>query len=616
MSGVNILSLKSLAESVSSFEVEDYQRVYVWEPEDIDLVLEDLQNALKDSSEEKHFFGTLILEKYEGGKKAVKVVDGQQRLTTAFLIVAALRDQLEEDKAQLPKVGSRRAVNVWEKAQDFLTFDEDDQNFRLIPNRLLREIMYKTVYPTKKDQAPVPWKKEEGADKPTALNRPFRRAILHIRNKIDEDLKPFKTYEEKLFRVNSLLDVLLDRFTVLAVPTNSIDESLNVFLTLNSRGQELKASDLARGEILKGLGNGLTEEKKLKVHEENLTQWNSLSEMVGDPEVYLRHFLVASECISVTKKTMLREVVKKLTPGEQNPGTELQLAQDFWKSLESGAKTYSRIVTPTMGGKTQAYLELLNSLLASHRVLFLNLLPLLKADQLEEAARLVCVLSFRWRLNNENAQDLEDKFRDLGNEFKANPDFPYLVTKLKQWANDLDPISPRRWNKDQDTGAYTRGLLFMIYFVLERHAEKYWLSDFHLEHIAPQTRTDHWVKAALGLESKSDIDEDDWREFVSAAGNLTLLDPGINRAIKNLPFRAPVGTQRNQASKSPIDKVSEYATSVQRVNRELQHFEEWTSDLIQQRTQWLREMFEILWSIEPTQKVVISFNDWLEGDEN
>lgn len=60
-----------------------YQRKYAWENKEIEQLLEDIINA-----KEKYYLGTLITNKQESGK--YEVIDGQQRLTTLYLLMLNL----------------------------------------------------------------------------------------------------------------------------------------------------------------------------------------------------------------------------------------------------------------------------------------------------------------------------------------------------------------------------------------------------------------------------------------------------------------------------------------------------------------------------------------------
>ena len=103
----------TLLEVVSSYNhlrVEDYQRTYAWQKEQIDEFLLDLNECA--TVTDSHFLGTLILQESE--ERTATVVDGQQRLTTVFITVAAIRDQLRKFSTStiMAKTSNERDVNA------------------------------------------------------------------------------------------------------------------------------------------------------------------------------------------------------------------------------------------------------------------------------------------------------------------------------------------------------------------------------------------------------------------------------------------------------------------------------------------------------------------------
>ena len=83
-----------LYDAINDFKeirVDDYQRTYSWTADQIDDLLADISETVR--TRENHFFGTLIFQIEAGGN--AKVVDGQQRLSTIFIIMAKLRDAIE-----------------------------------------------------------------------------------------------------------------------------------------------------------------------------------------------------------------------------------------------------------------------------------------------------------------------------------------------------------------------------------------------------------------------------------------------------------------------------------------------------------------------------------------
>jgi uncharacterized protein with ParB-like and HNH nuclease domain len=78
--------------------VPDYQREYVWTDVEVQQLLDDIDEQLDTGSTREYFIGTILVAP-TSDKNHFEVIDGQQRLTTFFLILCALR-QLFKGEAQ------------------------------------------------------------------------------------------------------------------------------------------------------------------------------------------------------------------------------------------------------------------------------------------------------------------------------------------------------------------------------------------------------------------------------------------------------------------------------------------------------------------------------------
>ena len=82
------------------FSIPKFQRAYSWDAPQCDELWRDLMRAAR--AHRSHFMGTLIyLEEERDGARELSVVDGQQRLTTITLILAALARSMRETGEQL-----------------------------------------------------------------------------------------------------------------------------------------------------------------------------------------------------------------------------------------------------------------------------------------------------------------------------------------------------------------------------------------------------------------------------------------------------------------------------------------------------------------------------------
>ena len=80
------------------YEVPIYQRNYAWGKDEIEALVQDVWDAYKKDSHSSYYIGTLVT--YKKDEKTYEVIDGQQRLTTLYLILHALNklDKTESNK--------------------------------------------------------------------------------------------------------------------------------------------------------------------------------------------------------------------------------------------------------------------------------------------------------------------------------------------------------------------------------------------------------------------------------------------------------------------------------------------------------------------------------------
>jgi hypothetical protein len=69
------------------------QREYSWKDKHVKALFDDLKNIITAKGKE-YFLGTIVVS-YEDGDSRPRVVDGQQRLATTLMFIAAVRDYLD-----------------------------------------------------------------------------------------------------------------------------------------------------------------------------------------------------------------------------------------------------------------------------------------------------------------------------------------------------------------------------------------------------------------------------------------------------------------------------------------------------------------------------------------
>jgi Protein of unknown function DUF262 len=85
------INLGGIAKGISdgNLAVPVYQRSYAWEEQHIRQLFQDLATAITEN-EPEYFLGTIVL--IRGTDPSLEVVDGQQRLATSMILLAAIRD--------------------------------------------------------------------------------------------------------------------------------------------------------------------------------------------------------------------------------------------------------------------------------------------------------------------------------------------------------------------------------------------------------------------------------------------------------------------------------------------------------------------------------------------
>jgi hypothetical protein len=213
------------------------------------------------------------------------------------------------------------------------------------------------------------------------------------------------------------------------------------------------------------------------------------------------------------------------------------------------------------------------------------LLPVLRqiADPVTktEIVRLIVVLAFRWVVAGRNAQKLEDFFQDQCSR-APDQDFPEILKKhLSDQIASFQVDAQTHFFQEAGNSYVVRALLYAVDKHLRGGANPLALdpSAIHVEHIAPQKPTDHW-SAAMELGD----DTEAYRLMVNLPGNLTLLDQKLNIQAQRKPF---------------VDKRDfYYHKSNVILTRDLSKFSDWNPEHIRLRTEWLAEMFDLVWSLD------------------
>ena len=120
-------TLGSVLQTRHRFHIPNYQRDYAWGSEQFDDLWEDLKENVKVvkekglSDESGHFLGTIVIAPH--GYNAYDLIDGQQRMTTIFMLLYALLARSSKNRIYVEADDGKQTkrLQVIEKNQDFFT---------------------------------------------------------------------------------------------------------------------------------------------------------------------------------------------------------------------------------------------------------------------------------------------------------------------------------------------------------------------------------------------------------------------------------------------------------------------------------------------------------------
>ncbi|MBD1925774.1 DUF262 domain-containing protein [Trichocoleus sp. FACHB-90] len=133
-------SLRNLLEGGKQFQIPLFQRPYSWRKENWETLWEDLMSLYKDEVKGFYFLGPIVTQAVPGTADGISpfiVIDGQQRLTTLTILLAALRNYLKKSDQQMAdQVQEFYLINKYQKNDDF---------YKVLPTQDDREAYYRII---------------------------------------------------------------------------------------------------------------------------------------------------------------------------------------------------------------------------------------------------------------------------------------------------------------------------------------------------------------------------------------------------------------------------------------------------------------------------------------
>ena len=547
-------NLLKFIQSGEQYVIPIYQRTYSWQEPECEQLWRDILRSGADSSITGHFVGSVVYIE-ESQSNAARwspylVIDGQQRLTTVSLILAALAEAIGDGETS-DGFTARKIRNLYLANPE----ETGERRYKLLLSQTDKPSLCSIV-----SQTPLP-----------------KESSIRISANYEFFLKRLKGSQEVRDRVWAGLAKLM---IVDVSLTRGQDNPQLVFESLNSTGRELSQADLIRNYVLMSLEHDL----QTRLYEQ---YWRPMEVEFGQEgyvwhfDGFMRHYLT----VRTGEIPNVRDVYSAFKTYAQSG--KVEGVEAIVNEIRDYARFYCAMA---LGTETDPELKLAFHELRELRVdvaypFLLELYAdfhsgLLSKPDFLAAVRLVESYVFRRAICEIPTNSLNKTFATFGRDLKKDRYLESIQAKF------LLLPSYRRFPRDDE---FRRQL--QVRDLYHFRSRSYWLrrmenhdrkervplDEYSIEHIMPQNEDmrPEW-KTMLGEE---------WERVhgmrLHTLGNLTLT--GYNTEYSDRPFH------------EKRDMKGGFAESPLRMNAGLGSLEVWDEDAIVARAERLAELASKVW---------------------
>lgn len=607
----------------SFYQVPAFQREYAWEA-DVHFVamLGDLLGQYDPDPRnwDEYFLGNLVM--WEDGNR-MQLIDGQQRMTSLAILLAAIRDRFD----CLGEKESAETVNALLRATRSELDPRTGRWVKILDPRI--ELLYEDSKDALKDliegRAPERLKNDPESTSVNNILESYREAVNFIEGNLADhnDLYGF-------------LEYLKTMVTLVHVQAPDDRHAISIFWTMNDRGRQLDAM-----ELLKNLLFAST--KRKKEWASLAAKWKDIRTVLEEAEVtkpvqFLRYAVLSSYNAGRDDKDWRLTKEENIHRWMKNNSAKLRIVEDpiaYADTLLAVANRYKNLRkdkrpngtdSPVLAnfkkfskGMRQHYIVLLAAhelpneefdrvATALENLLFVILFTGSITREVEreftkwaEAVRNAASLGGKQEVSSaidtfietqirpelqKRASSFDVRFRTASPADITETRYKYAVAKIAQYVESLCHASRRKG----DPAPHEQ----LTYFINKSH---------DLEHIMPKALTEEW-KAQFG----SDEDRAVITEYVWRFGNLTYLESTINTAIKQSLFgqkRKAFGQSKFELTKAlakPPCGSARRQAAAELLKYDYEGQSTWTRSDIDERSEVMLELAHGVWDLGPVSR--------------
>lgn len=506
------------------YKIPRFQRPYSWEREHI----EDFWNDSIVNSDTDYFIGSMVV--YKINEDTFGVVDGQQRLTTITMLLGAIREAF---KIIGEKSLAKGAQGMIERK------DLDDEMRYIIQTETSYPYFHESVQKYgKPDVDDSDLKKEEENIKKGFFI--IKGLILGELDAIEKrtTIKAEKKQELKKKRLKEIRNQLLG-LKVIYIDLDNEDDAYIIFETLNTRGKDLRVSDLVKNHLTKLLPKN---NKGVDISKDKWTQSRDLIEGSSadlNMDSFLHHFWLSKYEFTTQKKLfkLLKKVVKKNN------------SKDFLDDIFNESKIYRGVLDKSYRTWTKHEEGIKNSLRGLILFRVKQQIPMLLSVMREYDAG---------NLKLKRVKDILKAIEYFHFIFTAITSqrssggislmYAYHARQLEQSdlidkANALDELKIKLRDKLPSKDEFLANFIELEYsstYTKEKGLIKYILTKYDSYYSQKQksgVTKNYDLMTIEHIHAEKPSHNSDANNFVGIVGNLILMDESLNGKLGNKPFK-------------------------------------------------------------------------------
>lgn len=575
----------SLAKLFQSFYVvPDYQREYVWGTEQVEQLLMDVRDEMGNGAPAdapEYFIGSIVV--CPGKDGVLDLIDGQQRMTTLYIALCAIRDKLAALSApSMAVLNSQIADSMVDVS------GEERRRYRL-------DLQYV-------DSGNALIRMAE-ADPVTGPLTSSMQNMLNAHRVTGRFLN--SEFGNDASAVRGFYGYLSNKVKLIKIQTEDVAKALKIFETINDRGVGLNSMDLLKNLLFMKAPSDKFDALK--------TTWKELQDTIFDmkekPLRFLRYFIFSRYDIEMLREDEIYGWLSKndaiIGYGKDPVG--------FAKELVSAAHAYAHFRAGRNElGQRNRYLDnmrLLGGQAARQHIIMLLAGRHLPAHLFDKLAAEVESLFFCYVITREPTRNFEHNFAKWAGELRHienDEAFERFITErfgkekasLSQRFDDallrltLKTLQLYRFNYVMAKLAQQVDLQAYGETESTRWLDNYVSGGYEIEHIFPQHPS---------AEATAEFGPIRDKELTQSLGNLVLVEKSINASLGNGPYsrKQPIYRQSKlllTRALSETPKVGSH-TRIDRAVAALTPYPTWNEASIQDRQRVLTRLARAVWGL-------------------